>query len=80
MENSDEQAAAIRRELDARSEKISEMEKVSIVYIATFSTGICTHYSVAVHTAYRLGRYKYILLLVRESNPITTQKRDKVLI
>ena len=30
LENADEQAAAIRRELDARSEKISEMEKVRI--------------------------------------------------
>jgi hypothetical protein len=28
LENADEQAAAIRRELDARQEKISEMERV----------------------------------------------------
>ena len=30
LENADEQAAAIRRELDARQEKISEMERVSL--------------------------------------------------
>ena len=29
LDSSDEQAAAIRRELDARREKVSEMERVS---------------------------------------------------
>ena len=30
LDSSDEQAAAIRRELDARREKITEMERVSV--------------------------------------------------
>ena len=32
LENSDEQAAAIRRELDKRQEKINEMERVSVSF------------------------------------------------
>ena len=35
LDSSDEQAAAIRRELDARREKVSEMERVSELFIQT---------------------------------------------
>ena len=40
LDSSDEQAAAIRRELDARREKVSEMERVSvkkIICVFTFN-------------------------------------------
>ena len=36
LENADEQAAAIRRELDARQEKISEMERVKMKFDTKF--------------------------------------------
>ena len=41
LDSSDEQAAAIRRELDARREKVSEMERVRhYIHILLYSTKI----------------------------------------
>jgi hypothetical protein len=66
LDNSDEQAAAIRRELDARQEKINEMERVRAIGKSRnlFITTICKLTVMTVKSSLcNVGKIAFLLLL-----------------
>ena len=64
LENSDEQAACIRRELDARREKLQEMQSVSFT-VRAIATGDAKYIFYCQSNSYRLCRFQSVSFTLR---------------